>query len=61
MKLIISGSNINVSLANAKGELIYTYAAQELNTELDVAMLMKAINEIQQKAFSATEPTSPET
>jgi hypothetical protein len=66
MKLELSGNNLNVSLTNDKGEPIYTYAAKELNVELDGAKLVEAINEIfsaMQKATmekAATEPTPPE-
>lgn len=65
MKLKLSGNNLNVSLTNAKGEPIYTYQADSLNVELDVAKLVDSIDEIQQTVFSAmekafTEPTPPE-
>ena len=65
MKLKFSGNNINVQLTNTAGEPIYTYQADSLNAELDVAKLADSIGEIQQmfingleKAFA--EPTPPE-
>lgn len=65
MKLKLSGNNLNVSLTNAKEELIYTYQADSLNVELDVAKLIESIDEIMQAVFAAmektpTEPTPPE-
>lgn len=65
MKLKFSGNNLNVSLTNAKGEPIYTYQADALNVELDVAKLVESIGEIQQMVLTAmekafTEPTPPE-
>lgn len=62
MKLKFSGNNLNISLTNAKGEPIYTYQADSLNAELDVAKLIESIGEIQQMVFAAmemafTEPT----
>ena len=65
MKLKLSGNNLNVSLTNAKGEPIYTYQADAVNGELDVAKLADFIDEIQQTVFAAmekvfTEPTPPE-
>lgn len=65
MKLKFSGNNLNVQLTNAAGEPIYTYAAESLNVELDVAKLVESIDEIQQTVFAAmekafTEPTPPE-
>ena len=64
MKLKFSGNNLNVSLTNAKGEPIYTYQADALNVELDVAKLVDSIGEIQQAISAAmekafTEPTPP--
>lgn len=65
MKLKLSGNNLNVSLTNAAGEPIYTYAAESLNVELDVAKLVDSIGEIQQtfiegmeKAFAEPTPAS---
>lgn len=65
MKLKLSGNNLNVSLTNAKGEPIYTYQADALNVELDVAKLVDSIGEIQQtfidgleKAFTEPTPTA---
>ena len=65
MKLKLSGNNLNISLTNGKGEPIYTYQADALNVELDVAKLVESIHEIQEtvvdvmeKAFN--EPTPPE-
>ncbi len=65
MKLKFSGNNLNVSLTNAKGEPVYTYQADALNVELDVAKLAESIDEIQQTVFAVmektfTEPTLPE-
>lgn len=62
MKLKFSGNNLNVQLTNTAGEPIYTYQADSLNVELDVAKLVESIDEIQQTVFSAmekafTEPT----
>lgn len=65
MKLKLSGNNLNVQLTNAAGEPIYTYAAESLNVELDVAKLVDSIGEIQQtfiegmeKAFAEPTPAS---
>jgi len=65
MKLKFSGNNLNVQLTNAAGEPIYTYQADALNVELDIAKLVDSIDEIQktvsaamEKAFA--EPTPPE-
>ena len=65
MRLKFSGNNINVQLTNTAGEPIYTYQADSLNAELDVAKLVDSIEEVQQtfingleKAFA--EPTPPE-
>lgn len=62
MKLKFSGNNLNVQLTNTAGEPIYTYQADSLNVELNVAKLVDSIGEIQQtfidgleKAFA--EPT----
>lgn len=55
MKLKFSGNNLNVSLTNAKGEPIYTYQADSLNVERDVAELVNSIDEIQQTVFAAVE------
>lgn len=65
MKLKFSGNNLNVSLTNTKGEPIYTFKADALNVELDVAKLIESIDGIQQTIFAAvekafTEPTLPE-
>jgi hypothetical protein len=65
MKLKLSGSSIDIALTNTKGEPIYTYQADELNVELDVAKLVESIDEIQRTVFAAmektsTEPTPPE-
>lgn len=60
MKLKLSGNNLNVSLTNAKGEPIYTYQADALNVELDIAKLVESINEIMQMAFVAMENASTE-
>lgn len=65
MKLKFSGNNLNVSLTNAEGESIYTYHADALNFELNVAKLVESIDGIQQTVFATiekafTEPTSPE-
>lgn len=62
MKLKFSGNNLNVQLTNTAGEPIYTYQAESLNVELDVAKLVESIDEIQQTVFAAmekafTEPT----
>lgn len=62
MNLKFSGNNLSVQLTNAAGEPIYTYAAEGLNVELDVAKLVESINEIQQVVSAAmekafTEPT----
>ena len=65
MKLKLSGNNLNVSLTNAKGEPIFTYQADALNVELDIAKLVESIDEIQQtfidgleKAFAEPTPTA---
>lgn len=55
MKLKFSGNNLNVQLTNAKGEPIYTYQADALNVELDVAKLVESIDEIQKMVFAAME------
>lgn len=65
MKLKFSGNSLNVSLTNAKGEPIYTYQADALNVELDIAKLVESIGEIQQMVSTAiekalSEPTPPE-
>lgn len=60
MKLKFSGNNLNVSLTNAKGEPIFTYQADALNVELDVAKLAESIDEIQQTVFAAMEKASTE-
>lgn len=62
MKLKLYGDNIDITLTNAKGEPIYTYQADSLNVELDVAKLIESIDEIKQAVFAAmekalTEPT----
>lgn len=65
MKLKLSGNNLNIQLTNTAGELIYTYQADSLNVELDVAKLVDSIGEIQQtsidgleKAFAEPTPTA---
>ena len=65
MKLKFSGNNLNVQLTNTAGEPIYTYQADSLNVELDVAKLVDSIGEIQQtfidglkKAFAEPTPTA---
>lgn len=65
MKLKFSGNNLNVQLTNTAGEPIYTYQADSLNVELDVAKLVDSIGEIQQtfidgleKAFAEPTPTT---
>lgn len=60
MKLKLSGNNLNVSLTNAKGEPIYTYQADALNVELDVAKLVESIDEIQQTFIDGLEKTFAE-
>ena len=65
MKLKLSGNNLNVSLTNAEGEPIYTYQADALNVELDIAKLVESIHEIQETVFAVmekafNEPTPPE-
>ena len=60
MKLKLSGSNLNASLTNDKGEPIYTYQADALNVELDVAKLIESIDEIQQMVLTAMEKASNE-
>ena len=62
MKLKFSGNNLNVQLTNAAGEPIYSYQADSLNVELDIAKLVDSIDEIQQTVFATmekafTEPT----
>ena len=62
MKLKFSSNSINVSITNDKGESIYNFQADSLNTELDVAKLGESIAEIQQTVFTImekalTEPT----
>lgn len=58
MKLKFSGNNLNVSLTNSKGEPIYTYQANALNVELDVAKLVESIDDIQQMIFAVMEKIS---
>lgn len=60
MKLKLSCDNIDITLTNAKGEPIYTYQADSLNEELDVAKLIEAVVEIQQMIFAAIEKASAE-
>lgn len=55
MKLKLSGNNLNVSLTNAKGESLYTYQADALNVELDVAKIVESIDEIQTVFAAAME------
>lgn len=55
MKLKFSGNNLNASLTNGKGEPIYTYQADALSVELDVAKLVESIGEIQQMVLTAME------
>lgn len=55
MKLKFSGNNLNASFTNDKGEPIYTYKADELSVELDVAKLIDSIGEIQQMVLTAME------
>lgn len=55
MKLKLSGNNLNVSLTNAKGKPIYTYQADALNVELDIAKLVESIDEIQETVFAVME------
>lgn len=55
MKLRLYGDNIDITLTNAKGEHIYTYQADSLNVELDVAKLIESIDEIKQAIFAALE------
>ena len=63
MKVKFSGNNLNVSLTNAEGEIIYSHRADALDVELDIAKLVESIEEIQQMVFAAmekafTEPTA---
>ena len=65
MKIKFSGTNLNVSLTNAKGEPIYTHRVDALDVELDIAKLIESIKEIRQTIFAAVEkalaePTQPE-
>ena len=65
MKLKLSGNNLNVSLTNAEGEIIYSHRADALDVELDIAKLIESFDGIQQTVFAAmekafTEPTPPE-
>ena len=60
MKLKFSGNNLNVQLTNTAGEPIYTYQADSLNVELDVAKLVESIDEIQQTVFTIMEKTLTE-
>ena len=55
MKLKLSGNNLYVSLTNAEGEPIYTYQADALNVELDIAKLVESIHEIQETVFAVME------
>lgn len=55
MKLKFSGNNLNVQLTNAAGEPIYSYQADSLNVELDIAKLVDSIGEIQQMVLTAME------
>lgn len=58
MKLKLSGNNLNVQLTNTAGEPIYTYQADALNVELDVAKLIESIDEIMRMVFTAMEKNS---
>ena len=60
MKLKFSINSINVSITNDKGEPIYNFQADSLNTELDVAKLVESIDEIQQTVFTIMEKTLTE-
>lgn len=60
MKIKFSGDNIDITLTNTAGEPIYTYQADALNVELDVAKLVESIGEIQQMIFAAIEKASAE-
>lgn len=55
MKLKLSGNNLNASLTNDKDEPIYTYRADALSVELDVAKLAECIDEIQKMVLAAME------
>lgn len=55
MKLKFSGNNLNASLTNDKGEHIYTYQADAIRVELDIAELIESIDEIQEKVFAVME------
>lgn len=64
MKVKFSGNNLNVSLTDAEGEIIYSHRADALDVELDIAKLVESIEGIQQTVFAAmekafTEPTPP--
>lgn len=63
MKVKFSGNNLNVSLTNTEGEIIYSHRADALDVELDIAKLVESIEGIQQTVFAAmekafTEPTA---
>ena len=63
MKVKFSGNNLNVSLTNAEGEIIYSHRADALDVELNLAKLIESIEGIQQTVFAAmekafTEPTA---
>lgn len=62
MKIKFSGDNIDITLTNTAGEPVYTYQADALNVEIDVAKLVEAVVEITQMVFATmekalTEPT----
>lgn len=64
MKVKFSGNNLNVSLTNAEGEIIYSHRADALDVELNIAKLIESFDDIQQTVFAAmekafTEPTPP--
>ena len=60
MKLKFSINSINVSITNDKGESIYNFQADSLNTELDIAKLVDSIDEIQQTVLTIIEKTFTE-
>lgn len=60
MKLKFSGNNLNIRLADAAGEPIYSCLVEFLDVEVDIAKLIEAIDEIQQAIFSAMEKAANE-
>lgn len=60
MKVKFSGNNLNVSLTNAEGEIIYSHRVDALDVELNIAKLIESFDDIQQTVFAAMEKTFTE-